>query len=328
MSKKYEKFIELLGNNNLKIDEPLSAHTYFKIGGPVDLFLEISSSKELIRVIDLAINSKIPYTVIGSGSNILVTDKGYRGLIIKNKTDKISLKGFSGKLGAGKTQVNKVIVQAESGVPTNLLIRYTLNEGLKGLESFLGLPGTVGAAIYNNSHSLGLLIGSVVKEVEVIDHQGKLKKLTNQDMKFAYDYSILQKTKDVVISVTFKLAKANKDKLWESANAAIKHRTNTQPLGLPSSGCVFKNIPLADAMRIGTPNTTCSSGYLIDKSGLKGCSIGDAQVSDMHANFIINKGLASSKHVMQLIRHIKKTVKNKFGVDLQLEIFIIGQLSK
>lgn len=322
---KYDPFIQELSSTKLINKEPLATHTYFKIGGPADLFLPVDELEELLVAVRLAIKHSIPYFILGGGSNILATDKGFRGLVIKNKTSKISLKGFSGSMGKGKPRLNKAIIQAESGVPTNKLIRYSLDEGLKGLEHFLGLPGTIGGAVYNNSHHLGKLIGDTITEVEVLDSLGERKKYNQQEMNFAYDYSILHKTKETVLLATFQLTKGNKDKLWTQANAAVQRRTETQPLGVASSGCIFKNISLSDAMRLGTPNRTCSAGYLIDKSGCKGMREGGAVVSDQHANFIINDGGATFANVMSLIHQIQQKVSVQFSVDLELEIVILGE---
>lgn len=314
-----------LGSDRLKIDEPLAKHTYFKIGGPADLFYEAKTSDELKGSVQSAIMHKIPYYVLGGGSNVLVTEEGFRGLVIKNKSSGISLKGFAGGVDKGKLDLKEAIVQADSGVPANLLIRYTLDQGLAGLEEMLGLPGTVGGAVYNNSHHLGKLFGDHIIEVEVVSLEGEIKKYTQKDLQFDYDYSIFHKTKEVILSATFQLKRGDKDSLWEVANSAVKRRATTQPLGIPSSGCMFKNIPLADAMRLGTPDTTQSVGYLLDKAGLKGMSVGGASVSQIHANFIVNDGTATSQDVLALIKQIRTKIKSQYGVDLELEVIVIGQ---
>lgn len=321
----YTFIIQSLGSDRLKLNEPLSKHTYFKLGGPADLLYEARTTEELGVAVSSAILYKIPYLVIGGGSNILVSDAGFRGLIIKNKTSDIKLKGIAGGVEKGKLDLKEAIVQADSGVPANLLIRYTLDQGLAGLEDMLGLPGTVGGAVYNNSHHLGKLFGDHIVEVEVVGNDGKIKKYTQNDLKFDYDYSIFHKTKETILSATFQLKRGNKDELWEIANAAVQRRARTQPLGAPSSGCIFKNIPLADAMRIGTPDTTQSVGYLLDKAGLKGLRVGGASVSDVHANFIVNDGTATTQDVLDLIKEIKIKIKEKFGTDLTEEVILIGQ---
>lgn len=329
----YSFIIQSLGQDKLKFDEPLGKHTYFKLGGPADLFYEAKTSNELTSAVQSAILYKIPFLIIGGGSNLLITDTGFRGLVIQNKTTSIQLIGFAGKIVKGEVlpagrqvELKEAIVQAESGVPANLLIRYTLDQALAGIENMLGLPGTVGGAIYNNSHHLGEFFGDHIIEVQALDLEGKIKKYTQKELKFDYDYSIFHKTKEIILSASFQLKQGDKEILWEIANSAVKRRANTQPLGVPSSGCIFKNIPLADAMRLGTPDTTQSVGYLLDKAGLKGFRVGGASVSDVHANFIINDGTATSQDVLDLIKQIKSRIKAKYGVDLQEEVIIIGQI--
>ncbi len=317
----YSLLIHALGESRLKRDVPLAPHTYFKLGGPADLLYEAHTVDELVSSVQSAILYQVPYLTLGGGSNVLFTESGYRGLIIKNKTSQIQLKGFAGGVDKGKLDLKEAIVQADSGVPANLLIRYTLDQGLSGLEEMLGLPGSVGGAVYNNSHHLDKLWGDHIVEVEYLDQTGKRGKYQARDLDFAYDYSIFHKTHETILSASFLLKQGDKAALWEIANAAVKRRAATQPLGLASSGCMFKNIPLADKMRLGIP--TASAGYLIDRAGLKGSRVGGASVSNVHANFIVNDGSASSQDVLDLIDIIKQEIKAKYGVNLELEVFII-----
>lgn len=307
---------------NIQTQVNLAKHTYFKLGGPADYFVEAKTKTELIEAVRYALEHKLPYLVLGGGSNILVGDQGFRGLVIKNRTSEVKIKGFAGGVEKGKLDLKEAIVQADSGVTANYLIRYTLDEGLSGLEDMLGLPGTVGGAVYNNSHHLDKLWGDHIVEVEVLDLEGKIKKYTQKECQFAYDYSIFHNTKETILSASFQLKRGDKTKLWEVATAAVKRRSTTQPLGLPSSGCMFKNISLADRMRLGVP--TQSAGYLIDKAGLKGLSVGGAKVSDVHANFIVNDGTAKASDVNELVTLVKSKVKEKFGVDLVEEVILIG----
>ncbi|KKU46977.1 MAG: UDP-N-acetylenolpyruvoylglucosamine reductase [Microgenomates group bacterium GW2011_GWA2_46_7] len=150
----YTFITKSLGSDRLKLNEPLSKYTYFKLGGPADLLYEARSVDELLSAVQSALLYKVPYLVIGGGSNLIVTDKGFRGLVIKNKTGNIQLKGFAGGVEKGKLDLKEAIIQADSGVPANQLIRYSLDQGLSGLEQFLGLPGTVGGAVYNKPRKL------------------------------------------------------------------------------------------------------------------------------------------------------------------------------
>lgn len=307
---------------NIQTQVNLAKHTYFKLGGPADFFAEAKTKEELVEAVRYAIEQKLPYLILGGGSNVLIGDLGFRGLVIKNRTSSVKIKGFAGGVDKGKVDLKEAIVEADSGVTANYLIRYTLDEGLAGLEDMLGLPGTVGGAVYNNSHHLDKLWGDHIVEVEVVDLEGKIKKYTQKECQFAYDYSIFHKTKETILSASFQLQRGDKAKLWEVATEAVKRRSSTQPLGLPSSGCMFKNISLADRMRLGVP--TASAGYLIDKAGLKGLSVGGAKVSDVHANFIVNDGTAKASDVNELVALVRSKVKEKFGVDLIEEVILIG----
>lgn len=304
---------------------PLAKHTYFKLGGQADYFAIAASVDDLINLVRYSQKNKLSYLVLGGGSNVLIKDRGFRGLVIKNRSAQIQLKGFSGQAGRGRVALKEVVIQADSGVPANQLIRHSLDQGLAGLEHFLGLPGTVGGAIYNNSHHMNKLIGELVVEVTALNNQGEVITLKPQDLKFAYDYSVFHETGDTILTASFQLKQQDRDALWQVANAAVKRRATTQPLGHPSSGCIFKNISVADAMRLGTPDGLRSVGYLIDQAGLKGKRVGGAAVSDRHANFIVNDGTATSQDVLDLIKLIKTEIKAKYGVDLVEEIVIIGE---
>lgn len=308
--------------NNIKINEPLSIHTSIKIGGPAKWYFEAQSKEDLILAVKTALDLRIPYFVLGGGTNVLFKDEGFNGLIIRNKAQNISLLGFKGKVEKGQLNLNEIILVSESGATINQLVRYTIEEGLEGLENFLGQPGTVGGAVYNNAHWQKFLIGDKIITAEIINKDGDVVEVNKSYFKFGYDQSILHKTKETVLSVKFRLIKGNKEVLWERANQTLAYRKETQP-PFPSLGCTFQNISKSDAMRIATPNLTCSAGYLIDSVGLKGKTIGGAQISEKHANFILNTGNATSSDVLSLINLIKSKVVEKFGVELKEEIVIV-----
>jgi len=285
----------------------LAPHTYMKVGGIADVFVHIKHAKDLHTLVSYCSSHDIPCTVLGGASNVLISDEGLRGVVIKNQSAEIEI--VKGEHAA--------LVTVDSGVPTNVLVRRTLNEGLEGLEYFLGVPGTVGGAIYNNSHYMSELIGNYVKTVEIFSRKEQvLKTLTKQDMQFAYDFSVLQHTHDIVLRVTFELAYGDKEKLEAKAQEITKKRANTQPLGQPSSGCMFKNVH--------KPNgEVLHAGQLIDQAGLKGYRIGDAMVSDVHANFIINTGHATHRDIAQLASYVQNIIKEKYGVELEKEVFML-----
>ena len=324
----YSKLETALGKSRLKHNEPLFLHTYFKIGGPADIFFEATTTDDLIRAVKLAHHHHIPFFILGGGSNILIGDKGFRGLIIKNRADSVRTVAFQGKITALKPQVNQALVEADSGTLLNKLVRYTIEENLQGLESFLSVPGTVGGAIYNNSHyrpEKNEFVGKLLHSATLIDKNGDLKEVDYNYFKFKYDYSILHETHEVIIKTIFALQGGNRDQLWEKATECVRRRNERQPIGIACSGCTFRNISQADAIRLATPNYTQSAGYLIDQARLKGTQVGKARISSVHASFIENTGGATAQDVLALIEKIKFTVLEKFGIKLELEIFLVGE---
>jgi UDP-N-acetylmuramate dehydrogenase len=320
-----DKIISSIGADRIKKNFPLSQITWMKVGGPADVFFVSHTKQDLIDIVSLCIKYDQKFTVLGGGSNILIKDGGIRGVVIQNKCNKISLVGIKGGVVNKKTGISSVSLKAESGAFVNALVRYSIDESLEGLEEFLGIPGTVGGAVFNNSHHLDHLIGDNIVEVEVIGKDGEIKSYSQAKMKFGYDYSILHQTKEVVLSATFKLSLGDNQKLWQKAEAALKRRRDSQPLEVPSSGCMFKNIGQSQAFQFNTPDHQTSAGFLIDKAGLKGKQIGGAQVSQVHANFIVNTGNATAADIIKLKDFVAKSVKDKFGVTLETEVFFIGE---
>jgi UDP-N-acetylmuramate dehydrogenase len=306
----------------VKENEPVGKYTTFKIGGPADFFFDAKSTDDLVRAVLAGRSLHIPVFLLGGGTNILVGDKGIRGLVIRNGTRNIRIRGAKG----GRT-AELVFVEAESGVVMNQLVRFTIEEGLAGLEMQLGLPGSVGGAVFMNSkwtHPVGY-VGDAVYQAKILTSGNTVKEVPKSYFQFAYDSSVLQKTREIVLSVVFALHKKDKDMLWKIANESVLFRHETQPQGVHSPGCTFRNISNATALSVPTPNHTTSAGFLIDHSGCKGMHAGDAFVSDIHANFIINKGVASAADVVQLIEKIRAKVNGQFGVKLEEEIVRVGE---
>lgn len=309
-----------------KEQELLARYTTFKIGGPADLFYEAKTTAELETAIVYVRKLNVPLFIMGGGTNILIGDRGIRGFVIKNNTSAISIRAMKGHIQSGESRGVAYVV-ADSGVPMNKLVRFTVEEGLSGLEMHLGLPGTVGGAIFMNSkwtHPVGY-VGDVVYQVAIVTPTGQSKIVPKSYFQFAYDHSILQKTDDSVLSVVFALHQKNKEDLWNIANDSIGYRKKTQPQGIQSAGCTFRNISMSVALSLPTPNHTTSAGFLVDHAGLKGISVGDAQISDVHANFILNRGKATASDVVQLIELARARVKAQFGVNLQEEIVRVGE---
>jgi len=294
----FKKLLITTFAGKVKINELLADHTTFKIGGPADFFIEVKTKEEMIKAINLAKEFKMPFFILGGGSNILVSDRGFRGLVIKNRIEGIKILGYEGG-GGKKCEVRKVKIKVGSGTTINHLVRFTISEGLEGIEDFLGLPGTVGGAVFGNSHFKGKKINDYVVSIE--------------------------KKENVIFTVVFKL-NVFKDKklLWEKAEKALEYRKKTQPYFSASAGCIFKNISKNEAEKLKTPSLTQSTGYLIDQCNLKGKKIDDCQVSLIHANFIVNLNQAKAKDVIKLINLIKAKVKEKFNISLKEEIKYVG----
>jgi UDP-N-acetylenolpyruvoylglucosamine reductase len=312
--------------NSVTLNEPMASHTTFKIGGPADIFFEAKTTQEFIDVIRDARKSNIPLFVLGGGSNILVGDKGIRGLVVKNTANSITTKAMKGGISHGVVE-GQVFVEADSGVSFNRLVRYTIDEGLQGIEMHLGLPGTVGGAVYGNSKwtKPAGSVGEVVYQAQILTPTGELKIVPASYFQFAYDKSLIQATKDIVINVIFSLKKDTKERLWQIADDSIGYRKETQPQGVFTGGCVFKNISKSLSITKCLPDFTTSAGFLIDHSGLKNESVGGAQISAVHANFIINTGKAGASDVIQLIDRAKERVKRQFGIELEEEIERFGE---
>lgn len=301
----------------VKGNEPMSVHTTFKIGGPADLFFKAHNIEELTKVVKLCQKLKIPYFVLGRGSNILVSDKGFPGLVIQNKSSQIKVLRYKGQIGEGKTQEATALIEVDSGVGLNRLVRYTIEESLSGLEVFLSIPGSVGGAIKINAHfrpERNEFIGNFVYRARLLSLKGDIKEATRDYFKFGYDKSVLRKSGEILLSVVFQLDKVSDKKLlWKKAQKAVDYRELRQPVGMACSGCIFKN-----------PPKFRGAGFLIDQAGFKGTRVGGAKISERHANFIINTGGATAKDVVELIKLCQKKIKDIFGVILKEEIEYIG----
>jgi len=282
----------------------LKNYTTFRIGGPAKYFFKAKSKKDLIKAIQAAKELNLPFFILGGGSNVLFSDKGFKGLVIKVQSSKIESKEAENK--------NKIIY-IESGVKLSHLVKLSLKNSLTGLEWAAGIPGTIGGAIRGNTGAFGGSMSDIVKSVEVLHlPELKIKNYELKDCKFSYKENIFKKNKNLIIlSCTLELKKGDKKEIEEKIKYFLDYREKNHPLDFFSAGCIFKN-----------PGKK-SAGELIEKCGLKGKKIGDAQISEKHANFIVNLGKAHSEDVLKLINLIKKEVKKKFGIELKKEIRFI-----
>ena len=278
----------------------LKQYTTFKIGGPARYFYTAKTKNNLIKSVQVALKLKLPFFVLAGGSNILIKDEGFNGLVIKNE--------------AGSFKIEKEKVIAESGASLAEITEASVRAGLEGLAEAAGIPGTIGGAIYGNAGwpKGAWAIGGRVESVEILTPNGKIKKVSKKWLAFNYRTSKLKTIKNaLVLEVVLKLEKGNKEYLQKKLREILEQRSGKIPNGF-SAGSVFKN-PSGEA-----------AGLLIEKCGLRGKRIGGAQISEKHANFIINLGNATANDVLALIDLAKKEVKNKFKITLEEEIRIIG----
>ena len=304
-----DRSLTALFGDRVRRDAPLAALTTFKVGGPADWLIDARSEAELREAMRIAREAGLPVTVLGGGSNVLVSDDGVRGLVIRVKPMDI-------------TQPAPDRVRADAGLTINGLVRWTIGRGVAGLEAWAGTPGTVGGAIYGNAHFGGRNIGDLVAAARVITPDGRTETIPASEMEFGYDTSRLQRTREILLWAEFHASTGNPEALRAVARASLAHRKHTQPLDTPSAGCIFQNPdPSRDQVPEGIPP---SAGALVDRAGLKGARQGAARVSDTHANFIVNEGGATAADIRALVERCKQTVRERFGVALREEIVYLG----
>jgi UDP-N-acetylmuramate dehydrogenase len=272
--------------------------------------VEPRSAEALQAVLKLAWSAHVPVVVLGGGSNVLVADEGVRGLVVRPKLTGIS-------------QPEADRVRAEAGVTINGLVRWLIGRGLEGLEAWAGTPGTMGGAIHGNAHYAGRNISDHVVEVHLCARSGELMSVPASSMEFAYDTSRLFDTHEVVVWADLRVAPGEPDALRATARASLAHRKRTQPLHLPSAGCVFQNPdPARDQLPDGVP---WSAGALVDRAGLKGAKVGGAVISVTHGNFIVADETATARDIRTLIERARESVSQQFGVQLRDEIVYLGE---
>ena len=303
-------FDEAFGSDRLRRAVPLAPLTTFRVGGAADWLLETRNSDEVLAALRLAARAGVPVTVLGGGSNVLVSDRGVRGLVIRPR-------------GGEVCQVGETRVRADAAVTINGLVRWTINHGCAGLEAWAGTPGTVGGGIFGNAHFGGRLIGDLVIEARLASRGGDASDVPRALMAFGYDTSRLRDTGEILLSAVFTVARGEPAALRATARESLAYRKRTQPLDTPSAGCVFRNPDAAcgDVVPDGMP---WSAGALIDRAGLKGTAAGGARVSPTHGNFIVNNGAATARDVRALIERCRAAVRDRFGVELREEIVYLG----
>ena len=294
------KIREISGSERVLVNEPMSKHTTFKVGGPADIFISIKDTKEAIEIIRLLCDFNIPYFVIGNGSNLLVKDEGYRGVIIE--------------LGKHFSSINiaEDTITADAGALLSKVANEAYKASLSGLEFASGIPGSVGGGVFMNAGAYGGEMKDVVESVTLLNTQtGQIVAKSCSEMEFAYRYSIAKKEPFIILSAKFKLSPSNRDSIKEKMDNLKALRVEKQPLEYPSAGSTFKR------------PEGYFAGKLIQDAGLKGYTVGGAMVSDKHSGFVINKGNATASDIMTLISDVQRIVYEKFEVRLETEVCML-----
>ena len=296
-----EKFWNLLGKDRVLVDEPMKRHTTFRIGGPADFFLLPSTVDEVRGILEICREEELPYFILGNGSNLLVSDKGYRGVIIQlyRNFSNISVEG------------NEIC--ASSGALLSQIAAAARNASLTGFEFAGGIPGTLGGAVFMNAGAYGGELKDVLKEAVVMTEQGEILTLPVEKLDMGYRTSRIKKAGYLVLEARLVLEQGDMDKIRDITKDLTEKRVSKQPLEYPSAGSTFKR------------PEGYFAGKLIMDAGLRGYQVGDAQVSEKHCGFVINKGNATAADVLTLIENVREKVQELFGVTLEPEVKFLGE---
>jgi UDP-N-acetylmuramate dehydrogenase len=290
----------VLEPNQLKINEPMKAHTSFKVGGPADLLLIPESREQLLAILKILEGVSLPVFIIGNGSNLLVKDNGFRGIMIKTT-------------GLKKVEIVGETLIAEPGISLKELADVALSASLTGLEFASGIPGSLGGAATMNAGAYDGEMKHCIKSLEVLTEDGSIKTIPLEDCQFGYRQSVLQKNKWVLLAVTIGLSHGNQSAIRDKMEDLNSRRSEKQPLEYPSAGSTFRR------------PEGYYAGKLVQDAGFKGYRLGGAQVSEKHSGFVINKDNATAADILNLIATIQNGVKEQFGVELKTEVIVIGE---
>lgn len=292
----------LIPQENIYINEPMSKYTSFKIGGPAECLVKIKTIEQLKEILKYAEDKNIELTIIGNGSNLLVSDEGIKGIVAKIEIDNLKI----------DKQDEKVLLTVGSGIKLGWLAQKCLNEEVTGFEFASGIPGTIGGAIRMNAGAHGTEMKDIVKTVTYVDRKGEIHKIENEQAKFEYRNSLFAHKDYIIVETEIQLEKGNATEIKEKMTEYANYRKEKQPIEYPSAGSTFKR------------GADFITAKLIDECGLKGYQIGGAQISEKHAGFIINKENATAKDVIKLMKYTKEQVYEKFGKVIEAEIVTIG----
>ena len=295
-----EKFWNLLGKDRVLVDEPMKRHTTFRIGGPADFFLLPSTVDEVRGILEICREEELPYFILGNGSNLLVSDEGFRGMIIQIG------KNFQA------ISVKDTVIEVQAGALLSRTARAAWNAGLTGFEFAAGIPGSVGGAVAMNAGAYGGEVKDVLLDAEVLTQEGEFLTLTGEELDLSYRHSCIFEKNYVVLSARFSFEKGESDKIKARMDELAKARREKQPLEFPSAGSTFKR------------PEGYFAGKLIQDAGLKGYTVGGAQVSEKHSGFVVNRGGATAEEVAFLIKQVQKKVMKQFNVMMQPEVRFVG----
>jgi UDP-N-acetylmuramate dehydrogenase len=313
--------LQTIVGSRLLENEPMTKHTNFRIGGPAKWFVEVKTVEELRRVMGVAQEHRIKTFVFGGGSNLLVADQGFDGIVIK--------------IAMRTHEIQGTRVRADAGVLSSALARATANAGLAGFTWAISLPGTVGGGVRGNAGCFGGEMKDRLVSVQVL-RDGKTIELTKEQLAFSYRESAIKHSDDIILSATFELEEGDARELKSELDDKLMKRKSSQPLDAGSAGCLFKNYEIVDEEELQRLAQTfdlplemqsarrLSAGWLIDKLGLKGTQIGGAKISEVHGNFVVNTGSATADEIVQLIALIKTRARNEFGIQLMEEVQYVG----
>ena len=296
-----QKFCQVLGKEQVLFEEPMKSHTTFRIGGPAEVFIMPKSVKQVQMAVKICQEEQIPYFILGNGSNLLVSDRGYRGVIIQMDRN------------MGEIQVEGTEIQAAAGALLSSIAVAARRESLTRFEFAGGIPGTLGGAVVMNAGAYGGEIKDVLKEVTVMDGDGKIFTLPASELEMGYRTSIIKTAGYLVLSARITLSRGKEEDIKARTRELSEMRTQKQPLDYPSAGSTFKR------------PEGYFAGKLIMDSGLRGYSVGGAMVSEKHCGFVINKGNATAEDVVSLMKHVTEVVQEKYGVTLEPEVKFLGE---
>ena len=294
-----ENLEKIISKERIKQNEPIKNHTSFKIGGPAEFYIKITSIKELQKILEFAKKEKIKITILGNGSNVLVSDSGIKGIVIRTNLKEIKIE---------PKEQNKIEITVDDATPIGFLAQKLLKEEITGFEEISGIPGTIGGAILMNAGAHGKEMKDIITEITAIDYNGKIHKFTNEQAKFTYRNSIFSSGKYIILQAKIILEKGNAKEIKAKMDEYAQFRKEKQPIEYPSAGSTFKR------------GTDFITAKLIDDAGLKGYTIGGAKVSEKHAGFIINTGNATAQDVLDLAKYVTDKVYEKFGKKIEFEI--------